>query len=87
MIELGILLNNGFTIKFKANVAPNVTGSFQRKPINIKSIKKELQKYELADTLPSSCEKCGIDLLIGSDYYADIVSMKIRMNPLWPNKI
>ena len=30
----------------------------------------------MGDTLPSSCEKCDIDLFIGNDYYADIVSMK-----------
>ena len=54
----------------------NVTGSFGRKPINNKPVKKELQEYELADILPSSCEKCDTDLLIGNDYYADIVSMK-----------
>ena len=35
-----------------------------------------MQKYELADTLPWSCEKCDIDLPIGNNYYADIVSMK-----------
>ena len=75
VVELGILLNNSFTINIKANVVPNVTGSFERKPVNNKSIKEILQKYELADTLPSSCEKCYIDLLIGNDYYADIVSM------------
>ena len=76
VVELGILLNNGFTINIKANVVPNVTGSFERKPVNNKSIKEILRKYELADTLRSSCEKCDIDLLIGNDYYADIVSMR-----------
>ena len=30
----------------------------------------------MVDTLPSSCQKCDIDLLIGNDYYADIESMK-----------
>ena len=39
VIELGILLNNGFTTNIKANVVPNVTGSFERKPVNNKSIK------------------------------------------------
>ena len=76
MVELGILLNNSFTVNIKANVVPNVTRLFERKPINNKSIKEILRKYELTDTLPSSCEKCDIDLLIGNDYYADIVSTK-----------
>ena len=76
MRELCILLNNDFTINIKANVLPNVTGSFERKPINNNSIKNILQKYELADTLLSSFEICD-DLLIRNIYYPDIVSMKI----------
>ena len=52
-VELDILLNNGFTINIKANAVPNVTGLFERKPINNKSIKEILQTYVLADTLPS----------------------------------
>ena len=58
------------------NVLPNVTGSFERKPINNNSIKNILQKYELADTPLSSFEICD-DLLIRNIYYPDIVSMKI----------
>ena len=76
MVELGILLNNGFTINIKANAVPNVSELDERNPINNKSVKEILQKHELADILPSSCEKCDIDLLIGNNYYADIVLMK-----------
>ena len=39
VVELDIPLNNGFTINIKANVVPNVTGIFGRKPINNKSNK------------------------------------------------
>ena len=100
MVELDILLNNGFTINIKANVVPNVTRLFERKPIKNKSIKEVLKKYELADTLPSSCKKCDFDLPIGNEYYADVVSMKritrkdelfvrfeIGIDHLWPNTI
>ena len=72
----GILNQQGFTINVKVNFVANVTGLFESKPINNKSIKEILQKYELADTLPSSCEKCDIDLLIGNNYYDGVVSMK-----------
>ena len=40
VVELGTLLSNGFTININTNVVPNVTGSFEKKPINNKSIKK-----------------------------------------------
>ena len=43
VVELGILLNDGFSIKIKINVVTNVTGSFERDSINKKSLKKELQ--------------------------------------------
>ena len=76
MVELGILLNNGFTINIKANAVPNVSKLDERNPINNKSVKEILQKHEFADILPSSCKKCDIDLLIGNNYYADIVLMK-----------
>ena len=76
VVELVIHLNNGFTINIKTNAVTNVIGSFQRKPINNKSIKNVLQKSELADTLPSNCKKYDIDLHNGNYYYADIVSMK-----------
>ena len=35
-----------------------------------------MKQYELADTIPVKKESCNIDLLIGNDYYADIVSTK-----------
>ena len=42
---------------------PNVTRLFEKKPTNNKSIKEKLQKFELAETQPSRCEKYDIDLL------------------------
>ena len=36
VVELGILLSNGFSINIKANVVANVTGLFVKKPINNK---------------------------------------------------
>ena len=63
-------------MKIKANVVPNITGTIERKPIDSKLIKEKLKSYELADTLPLKNQSCNIDLLIGNDYFADIVSMK-----------
>ena len=51
----------------------NLTGLSEKKTIINKSIKEILQKYELAYTLSLTCEKYYADLLIGNDYYADIV--------------
>ena len=76
VVEVKMVLKSGFTMKIKANVVPNVTGTIERRPINSKAMKETLKQYELADTLPVKAENCNIDLLIGNDYFADIVSMK-----------
>ena len=71
-----MILKSGFTMKIKANVVPNITGTIERTPFRSETIKQTLKQYELADTIPVKKESCNIDLLIGNDYYADIVSTK-----------
>ena len=63
-------------MKIKANVVPDITGTIERTPFRSETIKQALKQYELADTMPVKKESCNIDLLIGNDYYAGIVSTK-----------
>ena len=35
-----------------------------------------MKQYELVDTITANKESCNIDLLVGNDYFADIVSTK-----------
>ena len=67
-----MILKSGFTMKIKANVVPNITGTIERTPFRSETIKQTLKQYELADTIPVKKESCNIDLLIGDDYYADM---------------
>ena len=76
MVKLGIQLKSGFVINIKANVVPVVTGEIERTPIKSKAILTKLKTFELADQLPKSLETTEFHLLIGNDYYNDIVSMK-----------
>ena len=76
IVELGIQLKSGFVMNIKANVVPDVTGEIERRPIKSTDIKKKLLTYQLADNLPASIESNKIHLLIGNDYYTDIVSLK-----------
>ena len=76
IVNIGIILKNGFMIHIKTNVIPHVTGLTEQKPIEVKSLRKKIKGYDLADSLPTKAERCRIDLLVGNDYYADIVSMK-----------
>ena len=75
VVELGIKLKSGFTMHLKANVVPNITGKIQRQPVH-KILNEKLKRFELADSVPNSTENTYIDLLVGNDYYADIVSLE-----------
>ena len=76
IVELGIQLKSGFVMKIKANVVPVVTGSIERTPIQSNVLRTKLKTFELADNLPKSPETTNFHLLIGNDYYNDIVSTK-----------
>ena len=75
VVEVDIVLKSGFRTTIKANIVPEVTGTIEKRPIQSKTIKKTLEQYELADKVSMKVESYTIDLLIGNDYYADIVSM------------
>ena len=75
VVKFGLRLRRGFTMPLKANVVPKITGKLQRLPVNEK-LRDRLRKFDLADTVPTSIESTFIDLLIGNDYYADLVSLQ-----------
>ena len=63
-------------ISIKSNVVPQITGIIQRTPVPIKE-RSFLQKhYELADSLPYNIQTSSIGILIGNDYYHDIIMKK-----------
>ena len=76
VVEVTMILKSGLTMKIKANVVPNITGTIERTPFRSETIRQTLKQYKLADTIPVKKESCNIDLLIGNDYYVDIVSTK-----------
>jgi len=58
------------------NIVPNITGVIQRKSVKIENKRRfdDLTKQlELADKILEQDESKSIDLLIGNDYYSDIV--------------
>ena len=73
---LNIELKDGSALQITANIIPKITGEMQRRPFNTRC----LQNWEylwkdnaLADTLPTEIESSTIDLLIGNDYYLDLI--------------
>ena len=74
-----MILKSGFTMKIKANVVPNITGTIERTPFRSETIKQTLKQYELAGTIPVKEESSNIDLLVRNDHYVDILSTKRNM--------
>ena len=70
------MLKCGMAMKLQSNVITEVTGKIERWRFEFENIKPEIMKYELADNLPTTTEMSKVDILIGNDYYNDIVSMK-----------
>lgn len=74
--KLKIKLKNGNDLLITANIVPTITGTIYRKPVNLCKqdiFKSMTQHLNLADTLPTEVETDTIQLLIGNDYYLDIV--------------
>ena len=72
-------------MKINANVVPQIAESIKRRPVNLNSIDNRKclwNEFSRADDLPSKREISSIDLLIGKDYYLDIIlSQKIEIHP------
>jgi len=58
------------------NIVPNITDVIQRKSVKIENKRRFddfTKQLELVDKIPEKDESDSIDLLIGNDYYLDIV--------------
>ena len=74
--KLCIRLNNGQYLEISANIVPVISGSVQRKALrmcNSQNIDHLVRSLDMADTIPSETETSAIELLIGNDYYLDII--------------
>jgi hypothetical protein len=81
--QLRMKLKNGHYMTLNANIVPLITESIHRKPISIhnqKNFKELAETLDLADRIPVRDESSTIELLIGNDYYLDLVgSHKIEV--------
>ena len=77
LVEIGIKQKNGEIFNIKANVIPKITGKIQRSSIGVIQGKKiQSERTELADTLPNKTEVSNLELLIGNNYYSDLISCR-----------
>ena len=75
IVQFKVRLKDGSHMTLCANVLKQITGSIQRSPLVQKDLEflKTIPAERMADCLPNTLENTMIDLLIGSDYFWDII--------------
>ncbi len=69
-------LKSGQHLQITANIVPVISGELQRVPVKdlqSDTVQDIVRTVELADTIPTENETAPIELLIGNDYYMDLV--------------
>ena len=57
-----------------ANVVPKICGQINRHPVRLKDKMRFERTLRLADNLPTSIETSTIGILIGNDYYNNVMT-------------
>lgn len=73
---LCLKLNDGTYMEIQANIVPVIGSNIERKQVDItsnNSLKHLVKSLDLADTFPNENEHTSIELLIGNDYYLDLI--------------
>lgn len=82
---MSLKLLNGEYLQIKANIVPVISGDIPRRFIDtstIRDLDHLINSLDLADSIPKRGESSRIDLLIGNDYYLDLIlSQKIEVAP------
>ncbi|XP_070571138.1 uncharacterized protein [Ptychodera flava] len=77
---LDICLRDGSVMTVTVNIVPQITGTLHRMPINTETFQNWdilWKDIPLADSLPQETETSTIELLIGNDYYLDLILPQI----------
>ena len=77
--KLQLSLRDGSLMPVEASVVPHITGKLSRIPLNTEDLtflKNEGWEPKLADSLPTDSDLTSVDLLIGNDYYFDLLMPK-----------
>lgn len=76
LTTLKIKLKDNTFMTVTANIVPSITGNIQRKPMKLcekQEFKNLTRNLPLADSVPEEVQTDSIELLIGNDYYMDIL--------------
>ncbi|XP_060575739.1 uncharacterized protein LOC132733143 [Ruditapes philippinarum] len=82
---LNMKLNDGKFMPLVVNIVPVISGNIQRRKMDLTSssnLNHLIQSLDLADTISTKNEMTSIEMLIGNDYYLDIIlSQKMEVQP------
>ena len=75
VVNFKVKIKDGSYLLLSANVLKQITGGIQRSPLLQKDIEflRFIPQNELADQIPNTTESLDVDILIGSDFFWDIV--------------
>jgi hypothetical protein len=80
---LKVMLKDGSYMTMTANIVPKISGMLHRSAVNkiqLEKLSQMTRNLHLADTIPTEKEVHSLDLLVGNDFYLDIVnSEKIQV--------
>ena len=77
--SLILFLKDGSTMPMNITVVPSITGKVNRVPFkeeDLQFLKGEFAEGKLADSLPYHAESSSIEMLIGNDYYFELLEPK-----------
>ena len=75
VVNFKVKIKDGSYLLLSANVLKQITDGIQRSPLLQKDIEflRFIPQNELADQIPNTTESLDVDILIGSDFFWDIV--------------
>ena len=80
--SIKIQLRDGSFLSIKAHVVPDVAGTMERIPLDTSKFHEQIKDLDLADDIQQKTESTKIELLIGNDYYGDLLlPQKIFLAP------
>ena len=82
VVEIKLPLKAGTSFNLTANVIPEITRFIHRSPVRSGKAAFLWKNLPLADSIPSERENSIIELLMGSDYYLELITAeKIELEP------
>jgi hypothetical protein len=83
--KLNLKMKNGDYLTIEANIVPSISGMMQRTKVKDSQKQKLLEftkDLTLADSIPTETKSDVLELLLGNDYYLDVIeSEKIKVSP------